>query len=68
MILSSSRTKRRQAKEAAKSDDLSGRLVTMDTSALAAEDYRTLRTSLMYALVDEPPRLIMATSPGPMEG
>ena len=47
---------------------MSGRLVTMDTSALASEDYRTLRTSLMYALVDEPPKLIMATSPGPMEG
>jgi receptor protein-tyrosine kinase len=68
MILSRQRTKRRQAKEA-QSSDLSGRLVTyLDAQGPASEDYRTLRTSLLYALVDEPPRLIVATSPGPMEG
>jgi capsular exopolysaccharide synthesis family protein len=68
VILSRQRTKRRQAKEA-QTGDLSGRLVSLlDAQGPASEDYRTLRTSLLYALVDEPPRLIVITSPGPMEG
>ncbi|MBA2712418.1 MAG: CpsD/CapB family tyrosine-protein kinase [Rubrobacteraceae bacterium] len=69
MILSRKSTRRRQAKQEARSGDFSGRLVTsLDTQSPASEDYRTLRTSLLYALVDEPPKLIMVSSPGPMEG
>lgn len=40
----------------------------LDPSGLASEAYRTLRTNLLYSVVDDPPRVIMATSPGPMEG
>lgn len=44
-------------------------LVTLsEPGGLAAEAYRTLRTNLFYALVDEPPRVIAVTSPGPGEG
>lgn len=44
-------------------------LVTLsDPDGVAAEAYRTLRTNLFYALVDEPPRVIAVTSPGPGEG
>lgn len=51
------------------SSDLSGRLVTLlDPTSVAAEAYRTLRTNLLYALVDNPPKVIVLTSPGPREG
>lgn len=47
----------------------SGRLVTVsDPDSTISEAYRTLRTSLLYSLVDNPPRLITVTSPGPREG
>ena len=64
---------RHRAKEhGAKEDlaaDLSYRLITIQEPASAAsEAYRTLRTNLMYALVDNPPRTIMLTSPEPREG
>ncbi len=50
-------------------NDLSGRLVTLiDPTSVAAEAYRTLRTNLLYALVDNPPKVIVMTSPGPQEG
>lgn len=50
-------------------NDLSGRLVTiMDPTSVASEAYRTLRTNLLYALVDNPPKVIVLTSPGPQEG
>jgi capsular exopolysaccharide synthesis family protein len=39
-----------------------------DPMGPVAEAYRTLRTNLFYALVDEPPRVIVLTSPGPKEG
>lgn len=49
--------------------DISERLVTVqDPNGVAAEAYRTLRTSLLYALVDTPPKVIIITSPGPGEG
>ena len=52
-----------------KSDDLSGRLVTIiDPTSVPSEAYRTLRTSLFYTLVDTPPKVIVLTSPGPREG
>ena len=47
----------------------SERLVTVrQPSSVATEAYRTLRTNLIYAQADEPPRVIVVTSPGPGEG
>lgn len=40
----------------------------LDPTGGASEDYRTLRTSLLYSLVDAPPKAIVITSPGPGEG
>ncbi len=58
---------RRRALEAP--DVSSSSLVTLlDPSGAAAEDYRTLRTSLLYTLVDTPPKAVVVTSPGPSEG
>ena len=55
-------------KEPAK-DDLSGNLITVaDPRGVASEDYRSLRTSLLYSLVDTPPKVVVLTSPGPSEG
>lgn len=60
---------KRRAKRGLVADDLSGRLATvLDPSGGAAEDYRSLRTSLMYAFVDNPPKVIVVTSPGSAEG
>lgn len=45
------------------------RLITLaEPGGMAAEDYRTLRTSLLYTVVDNPPKVIVVTSPGPKEG
>lgn len=50
-------------------EDLSGRLVTiLEPGGVAAEAYRSLRTNLLYALVDAPPKIVVFTSPGPGEG
>jgi receptor protein-tyrosine kinase len=50
-------------------DELGGRLVTvLDPTSGASEAYRTLRTNLLYAFVDDPPKVIVLTSPGPGEG
>ncbi|MEJ7842581.1 MAG: CpsD/CapB family tyrosine-protein kinase [Rubrobacter sp.] len=52
-----------------KDEDPSRRLVTMlEPTSTASEAYRTLRTSLLYSFVDDPPRVIVLTSPGPGEG
>lgn len=49
--------------------NLSERLVTVSKpDGAASEAYRSLRTSLLYSLVDDPPRVITFTSPGPREG
>ena len=49
--------------------ELSDSLVAaVDPSSVAAEAYRTLRTNLFYALVDNPPKVIALTSPEPREG
>jgi len=49
--------------------ELAGRLVTvLDPISAASEAYRTLRTNLLYAFVDEPPEVIVLTSSGPKEG
>jgi capsular exopolysaccharide synthesis family protein len=51
------------------SDNYAGRLVTiLDPTSSASEAYRTLRTSLLYAPVDNSPTTIVITSPGLAEG
>jgi capsular exopolysaccharide synthesis family protein len=63
------RRARRGAAEADGPDELAGRLVTLlEPASPASEAYRTLRTNLLYALVDDPPKVIVLTSPGPGEG
>jgi capsular exopolysaccharide synthesis family protein len=48
---------------------LSEHLVTLlDPAAVASEAYRSLRTSLLYAVVDAPPTVILITSPGFADG
>jgi capsular exopolysaccharide synthesis family protein len=50
-------------------DDLSGSLITVsEPRGAASEDYRSLRTSLLYSLVDTPPKVVVVTSPGPSDG
>ena len=50
-------------------DHFSGHLVTVTSpDNVASEAYRTLRTNLLYALEDRPSKVIVLTSPGPMEG
>lgn len=53
-----------------KNNNLLARLVTvLDPANSASEAYRTLRTNLLYSIVDEqPPKVITLTSPGPREG
>jgi capsular exopolysaccharide synthesis family protein len=50
------------------SDTKSSPLVTADRFSGRAEAFRTLRTNLQYADVDNPPRLIVLTSALPSEG
>lgn len=60
---------RRRAKRELRSDDLSRHLVAItDPASATSEAYRTLRTNLLYAFVDAPPKVIAVTSQGPMEG
>jgi capsular exopolysaccharide synthesis family protein len=48
---------------------LSESLVTLlDPATVASEAYRSLRTSLLYAVADAPPTVLLITSPGPAEG
>lgn len=55
--------------EAEQKNEPSTGLVTLsEPDGVPAEAYRTLRTNLFYALIDEPPRVIAVTSPGPGEG
>ena len=50
-------------------DALSAQLVTLlDPTAVASEAYRSLRTSLLYAVANAPPTVILITSPGLMDG
>ena len=61
--------KSRQAQKEAGPEDLSARLVTLsEPTGPASEAYRTLRTNLLYGLLDNPPKVIVVTSPGPGEG
>lgn len=60
---------RRRARREKQNDDLSGHLVTLGRpDSAASEAYRTLRTSLLYARVDTPPKMIVITSHGAREG
>lgn len=60
--------KKRRLKER-RSGDLSNNLTTVtDPAGAASEAYRTLRTNLLYTLVDTPPKVVVVTSSGPMEG
>lgn len=69
MLRSRKRAETRQSDKEAEAYDLSGRLVTLlDPNSAAAEAYRTMRTNLLYAAVDNPPKVILLTSPGPREG
>lgn len=43
-------------------------VAALDPAGVAVEAYRTLRTNLFYSFVDNPPRAISVTSPGPGEG
>lgn len=64
-----SRKRLRQAQKDEEANDLSGRLVTvLEPASAAAESYRTLRTNLLYATVDTPPKVLVLTSPGPQQG
>lgn len=49
--------------------DFSDRLVTLlEPAGTTAEAYRTLRTSLLYTVAVDPPKVVVLTSPGPQEG
>ena len=48
---------------------LSGCIVTeLNPTSIASEDYRALRTSLLYTPIDTPPKTLVVTSPGIAEG
>ena len=50
-------------------DNLSRSLVTLqDPAGISSEAYRALRTSLLYAAVDVPPKVLLITSPGSGDG
>jgi protein-tyrosine kinase len=50
-------------------DALSEQLVTvLDPAAVASEAYRSLRTTLLYAVANTPPTVILITSPGLRDG
>ena len=59
----------RKRKESESEEDFAKSLIaTSDPTSAAAEAYRILRTNLLYTLVDEPPKVIVLTSPGEGEG
>jgi capsular exopolysaccharide synthesis family protein len=63
------RLKNQSRREEEANDQFSGDLVTVASpDNVASEAYRTLRTNLLYELKDGPSKVIVVTSPGPMEG
>lgn len=69
MVRSLWKGKPRRARQEGEANDLTGRLVTtFDPTGAASEAYRSLRTNLLYSFVDNPPKVIVMTSPGPQEG
>lgn len=68
-MFGSRRAELRHARKEDSVDDLSERVVTVsEPFGAAAEAYRALRTNLLYAIVDTPPKVIVLTSSGPREG
>jgi len=60
---------KKRVRKQAQSHDRSARLDTvLDPTGVASQAYRTLRTSLLCIPLDTPPKVIVVTSPGPMEG
>lgn len=43
-------------------------IVHNSPKAAASEAYRSLRTNLLFSSADSPPKVVLITSPGPMEG
>ena len=67
-FLRSTRPHRDQHRRA-ENEDLADRLLTIvDPTSAASEAYRSLRTNLLYSFIDNPPKVIVMTSPGPREG
>ncbi|QIN84377.1 polysaccharide biosynthesis tyrosine autokinase [Rubrobacter tropicus] len=63
------KTESKMGKETGASAIAAENLITLaEPGGMAAEDYRTLRTSLLYTVVDNPPKVVVVTSPGPKEG
>ena len=61
--------RRRQAHQRDASNGLSSNLITiLHPNDAASEAYRKLRTSLFYYQLDDPPKVIVLTSPGLHEG
>ena len=61
--------KRRALRRENKTKDFSGRLITLiDPNSPASEAYRTLRTNILYARMDTPPKVIVVTSYSAHEG
>lgn len=59
----------RRAREERRLEERPERLITaLDPNSVASEAYRTLRTNLLYAFIDNPPKVIVMTSPSPGEG
>ena len=59
----------RSARKKKDPEEHAERLVSaLDPTGVATESYRTLRTNLLYTRVDQPPKVIVLTSPGPGEG
>jgi receptor protein-tyrosine kinase len=58
-----------RARERGADDLFANSLVTiLEPGSVASEAYRTLRTSILYARADVPPKVIVITSCGPYEG
>ena len=61
--------KLRRWREGNRHEDLQQRIVAVEEpTGAASEAYRTLRTNLLYSFIDDPPKVIVVTSPGPGEG
>jgi capsular exopolysaccharide synthesis family protein len=69
VVYSSGRAGLRQKRKEKEPEDYARRMPTIvDPTGVAAEAYRSLRTNLFYAVVDNPPKLVVLTSPGAGEG
>jgi capsular exopolysaccharide synthesis family protein len=61
--------RRRRTHQEGTSNDLSSSLITIPhPNDAASEAYRRLRTSLLYSRMDDPPKVVLLTSPGRREG